>query len=350
MTSTSTITVPQAATPTPDGRVREITRDQYDREYAHGYAGPVTDLTATTAAGWPTPFWSLVLTPAGCALVPTRLLDLPDEDHADEDHAATVDVHHDVHVRAEFDLAALAEPTPMIPGTRQPVGDLGVVALGVDPTGTLRPYRLSRRHRARAQALSILTGVPHTVWGASAADPGRACAGLGVARLDRADHDLDMWFDLDGAEHHPRNPVASVIAASFGVHGGIYGPVVFTGAPDAYGLTRDLAAAATVLIAATAAACDNPEDLSAPARRAAEFTALGITITATDDEPDPEPEPIASTSTSAVVRAPRDVGEVYDSLRHTVCRDGGFPCCAECGQDAPHGHDEHHPDQLAAAR
>ncbi|MDL5160504.1 hypothetical protein [Actinomycetospora termitidis] len=341
-----TITVPQAATPTPDGRVREITRDQYDREYAHGYAGPVTDLTATTAAGWPTPFWSLVLTPAGCALVPTRLLDLPDEqDDLPEQaghHAAT---GVGVHVRAEFDLDALAEPTSMIPGTCQPVADLGVVALGVDVAGTLRPYRLSRRHRARAQALSILTGVPHTVWGGSAAEPGRACAGLGVVRLDRADHDLDMWFDLDGAEHHPSNPAASVIAASFGVHGGIYGPVVFTGAPDAYGLTRDLAAAATVLIAATTAACDNPGDPGAPARRAAEFTALGITITALDGEPDP-----AGPAAAALpVPAPRAAGESYDAQRHTVCRDGGFPCCAECGEHAPHGHDEHHPDQLTAA-
>ena len=353
MTSTPTGTVPQAATPTPGGQVREISRDQYDREYAHGYAGPVTDLTAATAAAWPTPFWSLVLTTAGTALAPTRLLDLPDDTEP-----TTEQTHRDVATRAEFDPDALTEPTPMIPGTRQPVPDPGIIAVSVTLDGRVRPHLLTRRHRARAQALAILAGVPHRVRAAHRDQPDAVCAGLGVLRLDRADHDLDMWFDLDGAEHHPINPVASVIAASFGVHGGIYGPVVFTGAPDAYGLTRDVGTAATVLLAATAAACDDPGDPGAPARRAAEFTALGITITDPDPDPDgdpdgdsdgePDPDPAGPGAAALPVPAPRAAGESYDAQRHTVCRDGGFPCCAECDEHAPHGHDEHHPDQLTA--
>lgn len=102
--------------------------------------------------------------------------------------------------------------------------------------------------RARIGALRILAGVRDL-----ATRP--APAGVDVIRLDV---DLDMWFDQDGAERpHARiNPASSVIARAFGVHGQMWGPVVFTGAADDHGVTTDLPVAAAVLLAGMAAACE----------------------------------------------------------------------------------------------
>lgn len=243
--------------------------------------------------------------------------------------------------RAEFDPAALAEPTCLIPGTRQPAPDPRplIAAVGIRVDGRITAYQLTARPGARARTLSILVGVPTAVWRGHDDDPERASAGLDVVRLDR---DLDLWFDIDGAEHHRRNPVASVLAAGFGVHGGLHGPVVVTGAPDQHGVTEDISAAACVLIASVATGCDGPHPSAAQrAHRARQFAALGL-----DD----------LGHRLAAMPAPRDPGhgpghdrgeepESVDVLAHTVTYPGDLPRCHECGQYG--SHEECQPEALA---
>jgi hypothetical protein len=239
----------------------------------------------------------------------------------------------EVHDRAEFDPDALADPTPLIPGTRQPVPDPRptIGAVGIRADGRVTPYQLTARPGARARALSILVGVPTEVWRGHHEVPERACAGLDVIRLDR---DLDLWFDIDGAERHPRNPLASVVAAGFGVHGGIYGPVMLTGATDTHGITTSIGAAACVFIASVATGCDGPHP--SPARRARQFAALGIEGLGAPQAAIPAPRPEHERD---------DEPESVDALANTVTYPGDLPRCCECGQYG--SHDECQPEVLA---
>jgi hypothetical protein len=65
-------------------------------------------------------------------------------------------------------------------------------------------------------------------------------------RCDRFDvvsltRQWDMWIDDDGLYNHPVNPAATALARRFGfTHQRYYGPVLFTGGPDAEGNTLPL--------------------------------------------------------------------------------------------------------------
>lgn len=156
----------------------------------------------------------------------------------------------------------------------------------------------------------------------------------GGVGLEALDDDLTMWFDEYGAEHQPVNPAASVVAAAFGRHEQVYGPVVFTGWVETGGLlggwTCDISAAATVLLAGIAASTDTPELPGGAARsgrveRSREWSGLGIEITR---------------------GGWRDSGaESFDALAWTITRDGDVPRCMECGE--PGSHEEHQPEVLA---
>lgn len=160
----------------------------------------------------------------------------------------------------------------------------------------------------------------------------RASDAPGGVGLEALDDDLTMWFDEYGAEHQAINPAASVVAAAFGRHGQVYGPVVFTGWVETGGTlggrTCDISAAATILLAGIAASTDPSDgtsgELSVPrARRSAEWTGLGVQIS----------------------RGPGP--ESFDALAWTVTRDGDVARCVECRE--PGSHPEHQPEALAAA-
>lgn len=234
----------------------------------------------------------------------------------------------DVHDRAEFDPDTAAAPAPPRPGTGRPThapaATIAAVGIGVD--GRITAHQLSAHPGDRARTLSILVAAP--------GPRARGSAGLEVMRLDR---DLDLWFDIDGAEHHRRNPVASVLATAFGVHGGLHGPVVVTGAADQHGVTSSISAAACVFIASVATGCDGPRPSTAQrARRARQFAALDID---------------GLGQRLAAVPAPRHAAPVDDEepesvdvLAHTVTYPADLPRCRECGQYG--SHDECQPEVL----
>lgn len=188
-----------------------------------------------------------------------------------------------------------------------------VSALHIDTYGSLREVRVPTR--ATAWALAADLGAP----------------GAPVAMENhRLDTDLVMW--AAAADHvedvgvGPRNPAALVAAASFGLHGAVRGPVVFTGWNDdpagvPGGVIADVSVAAVILLAAIAASCDLTDRTAA---RAAEFARLGIDV---------------------VTPPAQSERESYDALAHTVTRPGDLPRCAECGEYR--SCEEHQPEALA---
>lgn len=196
-----------------------------------------------------------------------------------------------------------------------------VAGLRIDPDGHL---------------VEVAVPLRATAWALAGFTDTEGPADLEALTLDR---DLLCWTGEPARGRH--NPVASVAAAMFGRPGPIHGPVVFTGqVPTDPGSPTDpgrpggqvdhIGVAAVILLAGTAASCDLSDRT---AERAAEFARLGIHVEA---PPPSEPHLL-----------PAAAGEVYDSQRHTVARDGGWPRCAGCGEPTVLGHDEHHPDQPA---
>ena len=294
---------------------RTISRAEYEALRAHDYAGPARELVEHTRTDWPAPYWSLLLTDHGTALVPTWLDD------------ESRDTRPDPCDRAEFHLTDDdAQPA----GQDQAGEGRGIEAVGVHNNGRAVAYELPAGAWDRACSLSFLAGVPHAIYTDRGRGPARAFQGLGVIRLDV---DLDMWFDLDGAESRPVNFAASEIAGAFGVNGYMFGPVVFTGVPDADGITQDISVAAAVLIAGMAAAHDAPDTGTGTERgeqRARDFLAFGIETRS--------PEPGQGPGGSVVA---------FDALAHTVTTDGDAPRCAECGEYGSHPGCQ--PEELHAA-
>ena len=194
-----------------------------------------------------------------------------------------------------------------------------VAGLRIDPDG----------HR-----VAVAVPLRATAWAlAGFTDTDRGPAALEALHLDR---DLICWTGEPGVGVH--NPVASPAAAMFGCPGPIHGPVVFTGWAAERGLpgrVDHVGVAAVILLAGTAASCDLGDRT---AERAAEFARLGIHIAA---PPVPDDQ-----GQAADHRGESAAGELYDSQRHTVTREGGWPRCAGCGEPTVLGHDDHQPDQV----
>lgn len=247
----------------------------------------------------------------------------------------------DVRDRAEFDSAALAAAPSAPSADPRPT----VTALRLRTDGAVEVFHLSPQPRARVNTLSMLTGAPIALGDGSVSGIG---GGLEVIRLDE---DLDLWCDLDGDRFAGRNPVASVLAAAFGVHDGIHGDVVLTGAQDEHGVTQSISVATSVIVAGTAAASDAARPGS-QAQRRREFAALGIAaidpdgpagaLVAVPTPREPQVVDVLTGRTDATAAA-----ESFDALAHTVTRDGDLPRCPECDEYAPGGHAEHQPEALA---
>ena len=176
-----------------------------------------------------------------------------------------------------------------------------VAGLRIDPDGHL---------------VEVAVPLRATAWALAGFTDTEGPADLEALTLDR---DLLCWTGDPARGRH--NPVASVAAAMFGRPGPIHGPVVFTGqVPTDPGSPTDpgrpggqvdhVGVAAVILLAGAAASCDLSDRT---AERAAEFARLGIHVEA---PPPSEPHLL-----------PAAAGEVYDSQRHTVARDGGWPRC-----------------------
>lgn len=314
---------------------RTISRVEYEAMHAHGYAGPAAERPDGGRRTWAAPYWSYALTPLGSVVVPTYLDDEPREDHRGPRL-------RDPYDRAEFQLTD-DDAEPVTQGASEDTGDgdeagevRGIEAVGVHNNGRTVAYELPAGAWDRACSLSFLAGVPHAIYTDRGRGPARAFQGLGVIRLDV---DLDMWFDLDGAESRPVNFAASEIAGAFGVNGLMHGPVVFTGIPDADGVTQDISVAAAVLIAGMAAAHDAPDtgtDTPRGEQRARDFLAFGIEAH----------HPDTSRVTALGTATPTAPAGSVDVLAHTITVDGDFPRCLECGEYGSHG--ERQPEALRA--
>ena len=144
----------------------------------------------------------------------------------------TPQTRRDAHDRAEFQPTDTTEVR--VPSPRQAVEDAvergSVLGVRFDEHGRMSQVALTADPRRRVRALHRLTGATVAV-----PAPG------GIDDVLALDVDLDLWIDIDGAEHAGVNPTASVMAAAFGVHGEVFGSVT---PHPAWGRGRDVGRAA----------------------------------------------------------------------------------------------------------